>query len=413
MRSADAALCALIFASCGAEQMLAPEPETPPLSGWQPTPWASCQLGCSGEKPVQLAAGYLHTCARMDDGTVRCWGDDSAGQLAGATRIQPIAGLAKITDIAAGSYHTCALNADGDIFCWGANGNGQLGDDTLVTREGPVRVTRLGSLKARRIFAGLRTTCAVLKDGTANCWGSVGVTGQVQTPSFWAQLGTGIQEIAIGDSYLVRTESGALRWFGFGTGLITTPAFLNNSVSVASGQGVQLVVMPNGELRGFGFAALRLFMPPNGYDHSLPYLGGTAACVPNMACTPTSATWATGVARAVLNKSGNSEPVYACLLKTDGTVDCWGHNNLGQQGNGRLDPRVNAYYSVSTMTPQKVSGLRDIKDLVVGSAHACALDGANQVFCWGDRTPAYPSSKLGQESQQSGSPPGAALIFRP
>ena len=30
---------------------------------------------------VQLAAGDAHFCARMNDGTVRCWGDDKAGAL--------------------------------------------------------------------------------------------------------------------------------------------------------------------------------------------------------------------------------------------------------------------------------------------------------------------------------------------
>jgi hypothetical protein len=416
MRSSVAALFASMLAACGSEQAPAPQPEPPPLTGWLPAPWGVCQVGCSGEKPVQLTAGYLHTCARMDDGTVRCWGDDSAGQLAGSTRIQPIAGLSKIADIAAGSYHTCALDTDGDVFCWGANGNGQLGDDTVLNREGAVPVSRLAGKKARRIFAGNRSTCAVLTDGTASCWGSVGLYPIVQTQVFWSQLGTDIREIAIGDSYLVRTGTGALRWYVLNRGLITTPlAILSGAESVASGQGVELAVMPNGELRGFGYSALRVMVPgpPIGYDHSLPYLGGTAACMGNTDCSPTSNTWATGVARAVLNKSGNSEPVFACLLRTDGTVDCWGHNNLGQLGTGSLDPRVDAYYSVSTMTPRKVSGLRDIKELVVGSAHACALDSANRVYCWGDRSPTYPSSKLGQESQLSGNPPGAPLVFRP
>ena len=47
----------------------------------QPAPWGVCQVGCSGEKPVQLTAGYLHTCALTSDARAYCWGRGASGQL--------------------------------------------------------------------------------------------------------------------------------------------------------------------------------------------------------------------------------------------------------------------------------------------------------------------------------------------
>jgi alpha-tubulin suppressor-like RCC1 family protein len=35
--------------------------------------------------------------------------------------------LANLTEVAAGYNHTCALRNDGTVWCWGYNGNGELG----------------------------------------------------------------------------------------------------------------------------------------------------------------------------------------------------------------------------------------------------------------------------------------------
>jgi alpha-tubulin suppressor-like RCC1 family protein len=90
-----------------------------------------------------------------------------------------------ITDIAAGANHTCALLNDGTVKCWGLGASGQLGQGNAnslgdgVSEMGTnLGVIALGSVTAVSVTAGANHTCALLNDGTVKCWG-LGASGQV------------------------------------------------------------------------------------------------------------------------------------------------------------------------------------------------------------------------------------------
>ncbi|MGB4917091.1 MAG: protein kinase, partial [Propionicimonas sp.] len=121
-----------------------------------------------------LAAGGSHTCALAQDGTVRCWGNNSSGQLGDGTtdqRARPVVtGLTGVTALSAGRGHTCAVTQDGGATCWGANDSGQLGDGTTTERANPGPVTGLSGVA--ELAAGGSHTCALTEDGRVRCWGN-------------------------------------------------------------------------------------------------------------------------------------------------------------------------------------------------------------------------------------------------
>lgn len=125
---------------------------------------------------LAIAAGASHGCAMTTGGALQCWGRNSHGQLGDGTttdRLVPtgVLGLsAGMTAVAAGGLHTCALTISDGIRCWGNNSYGQLGDGTMVDRSVAVDVVGLSSGIAA-IATGDRHTCALDRIGAARCWG--------------------------------------------------------------------------------------------------------------------------------------------------------------------------------------------------------------------------------------------------
>ena len=84
-----------------------------------------------------IAAGYDHTCAIIQDATLRCWGSNTAGQLGDGTTVEPVLArdrrrITAVVAVTGGSVHTCAETDDGALFCWGSNDSGELGDGTTT-----------------------------------------------------------------------------------------------------------------------------------------------------------------------------------------------------------------------------------------------------------------------------------------
>ena len=121
---------------------------------------------------AQVTRGHRHLCASTRDGAVYCTGDDSFGQLGGATAdaasLQRVPGLAEVVALAAGYDHTCALHRSGEVTCWGFNATGQAGAPP-ARAVGPTRVSAIRD--AVELSSGTFHTCARRSTGRVVCWG--------------------------------------------------------------------------------------------------------------------------------------------------------------------------------------------------------------------------------------------------
>lgn len=128
-----------------------------------------------------VVAGGQHTCVTHTDSTLACFGDNRYGQLgtgddaprSSATPV-PFPQLAGgIPLITAGGSHTCVGRTDGTVWCFGANASGQLGNGGTDNSSTPTEVT--GELLAAGVavvYAGGQHTCARTIDSALVCWGS-------------------------------------------------------------------------------------------------------------------------------------------------------------------------------------------------------------------------------------------------
>jgi alpha-tubulin suppressor-like RCC1 family protein len=96
----------------------------------------------TGRAVADVSSGPAHMCARFTDGALKCWGDNFSGELGlndaerrgGAPTDMgdalPVVNLGtgrRAVAISCGGSHTCAVLDDGSVKCWGRGFFGQLG----------------------------------------------------------------------------------------------------------------------------------------------------------------------------------------------------------------------------------------------------------------------------------------------
>ncbi len=120
-----------------------------------------------------ISTGHAHTCGVTLDGEVHCWGEGEGGRLGTGgeeSRLQPhrVETDVMFESVSAGLDFTCGISVDGGAHCWG-NGGPWLGNGDPLARPAPEAV--LGDLVFRSLVAGDRHVCGVTIEGEAYCWG--------------------------------------------------------------------------------------------------------------------------------------------------------------------------------------------------------------------------------------------------
>jgi alpha-tubulin suppressor-like RCC1 family protein len=303
--------------------------------------WSSLSttFGGSSACPAFVVAGDTHTCARLADGSLSCWGDNRFGQLGtGDKQRRPAptqvpfggAGVVKVFlpmgdgDITADqAVFTCAITTDSVMLCWGDNRSGQLGTGDTDPRLSPTQVSTIVNVSKAANGAG--QTCAQTGDGALYCWGRNGA----------GQLGTG--------------------------DLVSRPTPTKIALPVAvdrlsAGAGFTCARGVDSSLFCFG-----------ANDHGQLGLGSTTP-------TPKPASVAPLAGQVTRVSTGAA---HTCVFTADGLVWCWGDNREGQLGTGDQSPHT---------SPVKIdpSGLGAVTEILAGGSHTCALRVDGSLWCWGD-----------------------------
>jgi alpha-tubulin suppressor-like RCC1 family protein len=312
----------------------------------------ACGLACapgwlrSGDachRATAVTAGFVHSCALLDDGAVRCWGGNEHGQLGdGTTQDSAVPVTVQLPGpaqaVVAGFVHSCAVLAqDGSVYCWGDNTTGALGDGTNAQRSTPARVQGLPGPASLVAAGGGETggaaanyyghTCAVSSGGVW-CWGSddsgqlgdgasapfpVGRTSPVPV----SDLKAAPTALAVGDRHTCAIVSGAVWCWGAGG-------------SWQLGNGGQTDLSRPVQAQGLQQGATALAAGA----------GHTCAVV-------------------------------------SGVVQCWGANASGQAAGGD-----NAQVSVQRPAPVALPGSAPVA-LAAGDRHTCAVGAGGEVVCFG------------------------------
>ena len=328
---------------------------------------------------IAISGGEFHACALIADGTVRCWGLNSEGQLGNGTSVQsltpvPVTGVTNAVAIAAGARHNCALIHDGSVLCWGRNVEGELGN-TNNTNQPIATPVALGASNAVAITAGGENTCALIANGSVSCWGA-NIEGQLGDGTFVSSnlpvAVSGIANVvslAAGASHncAVVVSGQAFCWGENVFGQIGDGSTQNRGTPVLV-SGLTAALAIDG---GTGHTcALRVDGSARCWGGGGLLGNGTNTGSP----TPTSVL---DVAGSISGKHIAGGGSFTCAVRANSTASCWGSNISGQIGDNSTTNRP---------IPTPVTNLTGAVAIALGFRHSCVTGSAGVIACWGDNT---------------------------
>jgi alpha-tubulin suppressor-like RCC1 family protein len=355
-----------------------------------------------GTDVEQVVAGQNHTCARFADSTVKCWGRNHTGQLGqdntsdvgtaaiAVSTLSPIALGMGATSIASGANHVCALLSNSTIKCWGENSFGQLGKNSTT----PIGFStgQMAALTAiafgigptpTQITAGEGHNCALFSDNNVRCWGrnARGQLGRDTTTN----LGDTTHPIA----GIAAVDLGGATAYSVSAGAFHSCAVIDDGMNPDKlkcwGDNTQ-GQLGQGDFthRGTASDVMSSFSP---IDFGLA-IGAVSASAGGISSNGFTCAW--------------RQDTGAVLPEPSVQLKCWGYNTSGQLGRGNTSsvgddftPMMDAIGAIplAGTYSEPATGSTSLK-LAVGGSHACAIILGDVLKCWGYNA----LGQLGQEN---------------
>ena len=313
------AVVLLVVAAC-TDQPTPLEPTVP----W-PRDASALRVPVSGTY-TDLSVRDRTTCAVRSDGVVQCWG----GSVWGDAPASRTAAAGSFVDVSVSGVHTCATRSDGAMECWGRL---QADEEPPI----PSVATPPSGVKFVAVTTGNMNTCALRDDGVAQCWGLNDIG---QSPASWSGSSGPLTAVSTNGSRTCGlTSTGVIECIG--STPFTLTAASDRFVTVMVGSVASCGLRDDGVVQCH-FPLPSGFVFPDGTfrDYDVYYASPSAV------------------------------GAYACGVRPDGTVACFGDD---QQG------RAPATRTAATGSYTRVA---------LGIYHACALRTDSRIECWGNPTAA-------------------------
>ena len=332
----------------------------------------------------QLAKGYsfLHMCALLENGAIKCWGYSEHGALGGMSGYVgqspgdmgdalPEINLGTnrtAVQVSIGQHHTCAVLDNGELKCWGLTDEGrigftnpsdnQIGDVPEEMGDNLLPVNLGTNRTALQVSCGDKHTCVLLDNRQVKCWGD----------GFHGNLGYGSKD-NVGESPSDMGDN-------------LKPVDLGSNASViqiSCGRSHTCAVLENRQLKCWGHGGggtLGVYRPG-------PEINRVGDDPNEMGDNLTVSDLGEGL--SVLEVA--PAQFHTCVLFTNHKVKCFG---LGYNGElGRDSPEIigNRPNELGdNLTFVEVGSGRSVVAIRTGSRRSCAILDDGTVKCWGDNT---------------------------
>lgn len=366
------------------------------------------------EKPVgatQVAAGRSHSCALIDDGTVRCWGLNDKGQLGdgtlndsnepGPVMIDKDSPLTGATSVATSENHTCArveeiINGQktDTVRCWGDNSFGQLGQSKQTKPISTWAIHPLNGMgqplsSVVRLATGASHTCVIVAS-QVRCWGKndkgqLGYGDTIDRTNWGTTIPKldGVQLVSAGREHTCALVYGDIRCWGDNTRQQLGIDKISQSYSPADPVTFPLgFSYAKGSLTaGAEHTCVLLFPDPSASDGGVWCWGSNSQAQLGQPRTKLASSKDPLFVEDIIPAARSVEAgqAHTCTQSgppiSGGPVRCWGSNINGQLGGPPTE--------ISSARPLLVPGISTAKSVVAGGSHSCALLNNGAVWCWG------------------------------
>lgn len=320
---------------------------------------------------TSISTKGFHNVAISSDGSIWSWGRNNYNQIGNNSNLTQYSPIQITTDldwimISLGTWNSTAIKNDGSAWYWGWNYYGTAG---LPNTPIPLQITGIGN--GNLITTGLNNTAVIKSDGTLWIWGwneygTIG-DGTNNSSSSPIQVGTDTnwKYVSIGDQHIsaIKTDGSLWAWGRNNSGQIgnnifgeqTTPLRIgtaNDWEKSYSGYASNLAIKTDGSLWAWGWNAYGQLGDGTSTNRTTPIQIGSDTDWVDIAIT-----------------------THSLAIKSNGTLWAWGYNNYGKLGLGSTANQI--------VIPTQVGSDSDWMKAIPGFEHTIALKDNGTLWAWG------------------------------